>query len=117
MRTPYEPERGPPMDDPEREHFLRRLDEMDRARRRWKVLALAGTPALALLLMIALAAAVTSGLALREKAERIQVESESALREAEDARMETTRALRVAEEARMRAERAFSELPPAEKEP
>ena len=99
------------MTDPEREHLLRRLEKSENARRRWKVLALAGTPALLLLLLIALANVVSGSLALREVVRREQVERARAVRAEEEARMEADmaremaeQALRAAEEARLRAQ-------------
>jgi hypothetical protein len=99
------------MTDPEREHLLRRLEKSENARLRWKVLALAGTPALLLLLLIALANVVSGSLALREVVRREQVERARAVRAEEEARMEADmaremaeQALRAAEEARLRAQ-------------
>ncbi len=104
------------MDDIERQELLRRLDEAERARRRWKVLALVGTPILALLLIIAAGNAVHSVLALREMVKRVRLEQEKALQAEEEARMEAERgieerevAFRAAEEARLRAEHALKE--------
>jgi hypothetical protein len=110
--------------DPEREDLLRRLDEAERSRKRWKVLALAGTPVLAILLIIAAANAITSWFAIRDLAERVRAERESALRAEEEARMEadlalqqSERALRDAEGVHIWAEKALKETPPMEKEP
>jgi hypothetical protein len=104
------------VNDPEREDLLRRLDESDRARRRWKILALAGTPILAVLLIIAVANAVTSWFAMRDMAVRVRAERESALRAEEEARMEadlalqqSERAMRDAEEVQGQAEKALKE--------
>ena len=83
------------MNDPEREDLLHRLDESERARRKWKILALAGTPILALLLILAAANAVSSWFTLREMAEQIREQRKGAL-EAEE------RARREADEARAR---------------
>jgi hypothetical protein len=112
------------MNDPEREDLLRRLDKSERARRRWKILALAGTPVLAVLLIIAAGNAVTSWLALRDMAERVRLEREKAMQAEEEARMEadvaraqSERALRDAEEVHRSAEKALKEDPPMQKEP
>jgi hypothetical protein len=112
------------MNDPEREDLLRRLDESERARRRWKVLALAGTPLLAVLLIIAGANAVTSWFAMRDMAVRVRAERENAMRAKEEARMEaemalqqSERAMRDADEVRVWAEKALKENPPMQKEP
>jgi hypothetical protein len=95
------------MTDPEREHLLRRLEKSENARRRWKVLALAGTPALLLLLVLAVANAVTSSLALREVVKREQAERERAVQAAEEARMEAEEARAMAERAQQAAEEAL----------
>jgi hypothetical protein len=71
------------MNDPEREHLLLRVAELDRARRRWKVLALVGTPALLVLLLLALGNAVSSLVALRAVVLRERQAREDALREVE----------------------------------
>ena len=91
------------MNDPERQELLRRLDEADKARRRWKVLALAGTPILAFLLIISAGNAVTGWLALRETVKR--------------ERDERQRAMQAEEEARLRAEKVLKQEPPMQKEP
>src|SRR5262249_5435265 len=98
--------KGGPMTAPEREHLLQRLEESENARRRWKILALAGTPALALLLVLAAANAVSRSLALREVMKREQVEREGAVQAAEEARMEADMAREIAEQARRAAEEA-----------
>jgi hypothetical protein len=59
--------RSPNVDDAERNHLLARNEELDRARRRWKLVALAGITAFVLL---ALALTVTTSLALQEALER-----------------------------------------------
>ncbi len=114
------------MNDPERQELLLRLAESERARRRWKILALAGTPVLAFLLIIVTGNALTSGLALRGMVKRQREEAEQLKREVEEIRsrleaerdlQEQQEALRAAEEARVRAEGALKERPPAEKEP
>ncbi len=89
------------MTDPERDHLLDRVEELDRNRSRWKVLALAGTPLLLLLFVIALANAVSSSLALREMAKREQVERERAMQAEREAMMQADVSLENAEEARM----------------
>jgi hypothetical protein len=63
-------ERRPTMTDHERDHLLQRLAESERARRRWKVLALVGTPALAVLLVMMAAFGTSSYLALRDALRR-----------------------------------------------
>jgi hypothetical protein len=117
-------ERRPTVNDPEREDLLRRLDVSERARRRWKILALAGTPILAVLLIIAGANAVTSWFAMRDMAERVRAERERAMQAEEEARMEaemardqSERAMRDAEEVHGRAEKALKAEPPMAEEP
>ena len=112
------------MNDPEREDLLHRLDESERARRKWKVLALVGTPILAVLLMIVLGNAVSSWFALREMAEQIREErkraleaAELAIREADEAHATTEQSLVAAKEALMRAEQVLKEKPGVEKDP
>jgi hypothetical protein len=99
------------MTDPERDHLLARLDELDGARRRWKMLALAGTPILFLLLLLAVANAVSSSLTLRDVVKRerqaqqdAQEMAERAAAEAEMARAHAVEALRQAELAQRAAE-------------
>lgn len=58
------------MTDAERDHLLQRLAESERARRRWKWLALAGTPVLAVLLVMMAAFGTSSYLALRDAIRR-----------------------------------------------
>jgi hypothetical protein len=65
-----ERERWANMTDPERDDLLRRLAESERARRRWKVLALAGTPVLAALLVMMAAFGTSSYLMLRDALRR-----------------------------------------------
>jgi hypothetical protein len=60
------------MTDPERDDLLRRLAESERARRRWKWLALAGTPALAVLLVMMSSFGTSSYLMLRDAIRREQ---------------------------------------------
>jgi hypothetical protein len=60
------------MNDTERDHLLRRLAESERARRRWKWLALAGTPLLAGLLAMMAAFGTSSYLMLRDAIRREQ---------------------------------------------
>jgi hypothetical protein len=106
------------MTDPERDHLLHRVEELDRNRRRWKVLALAGTPLLLLLFLLALGNAVSSSLALREMAQREQVARDRAMQAEQEALMQAEVALENAEEARRavkaaqkRAEQAVQNLP------
>jgi hypothetical protein len=98
--------RADAMTDPERDHLLHRVEELDRDRRRWKLLALAGTPLLLLLFLLALANAVSSSLALREMAKREQVERERAMQAEREAMMQAEVALKNAEEARLALEAA-----------
>jgi hypothetical protein len=93
----------PDLDPAERHHLLRRIDELDRARRRWKVLALAGTPVLAVLLVLAVANAVSSSLTLRDVALRGRQARDDALRAAEEARDEAERSRAVAHQALQQA--------------
>jgi uncharacterized protein YuzE len=58
------------MNDAERDDLLRRLAEAERARRRWKVLALLGTPVLGVLLVMAVSFGTSSYLMLREAIKR-----------------------------------------------
>lgn len=60
------------MTDPERDHLLHRLAEAERARRRWKWLALAGTPVLSALLLMMAAFGTSSYLMLRDALRREQ---------------------------------------------
>jgi hypothetical protein len=87
------------MTDPERDHLLSRIGHLECANRRWKWLALAGTPLLALLLLLAGASTVASWVTLRDVAHREWVERER-MREAEE------QALRDAEEALRRVQQA-----------
>jgi hypothetical protein len=60
------------MNDAEREDLLRRFAEAERARRRWKVLALLGTPVLSVLLVMMAAFGTSSYLLLRDAVKREQ---------------------------------------------
>src|SRR5690349_17227677 len=60
------------MTDAERDHLLHRISDLERANRRWKWLALAGTPILALLLVMAMAFGTSSYLTLRDSVRREQ---------------------------------------------
>ena len=82
------------MDDAERDHLLAHVAELDRARRRWKALALAGTPLLATLFALAAVNAVTTSLTLRDVVHRERQAREDAQRAAEEALEEAERALR-----------------------
>ena len=97
------------MTDPERDHLLARIDDLDRARRRWKLLALAGTPVLAVALALALANAVMGALALREVVKREQQAERDARMQAEEALMQAEEALMQSDRARFEAERAREE--------
>ena len=99
--TPCSPVR-PNMDDAEREHLLGRIKDLERARRRWKVVALA-TPVLAVLFGIALANAITTSLTLKEVVQRERQAREDAQRAAEEALQQAAEArLREAEQAQLR---------------
>src|SRR5690348_272100 len=65
------------MTDAERDHLLQRLAEAERARRRWKWLALAGTPLLAALLAMMTAFGTSSYLLLRDALRREQKRGDS----------------------------------------
>src|SRR5689334_13627711 len=65
------------MTDPERDHLLHCLAESERARRRWKWLALAGTPVLAALLAMMAAFGTSSYLMLRDAIRREQAAGDS----------------------------------------
>jgi hypothetical protein len=90
------------MDDAEREHLLSRINELDRSRRRWRLVALA-TPVLAVLFGIALANAITTSLTLKEVVQRERQAREDAQRAAEEALQQAAEArLREAEQAQLR---------------
>jgi hypothetical protein len=63
---------GPTMTDAERDHLLQRISELERAKRRWKWLALAGTPLLGILLVMTAAFGTSSYLLLRDSVRREQ---------------------------------------------
>ena len=86
------------MTDPERDHLLHRVEELDRSRRRWKVLALAGTPLLLLLFLLALGNAVSSTLALRDMAKQEREAREQAMQVLRQAQMEAVAPLKHAQE-------------------
>jgi len=73
------------VDDAELEHLRRRLTESERARRRWKGVALA-TPVLAVLLGIAFVNAVTTSLTLREVVRQEREQRERAVQAEQEAR-------------------------------
>src|SRR5262249_27205624 len=104
------------MDDAERKHLLSRIHELDRARRRWKGVALA-TPVFAVLFGIALANAVTTSLALKDVVKRERQSREDAQRAAEEALQQAAEALeqqarhREALEAATRAREAIERRP------
>jgi hypothetical protein len=87
------PVEEPPVDDAERQHLLRQLAASEKARRRWRGLALAVTPVLAVLLALALANVVTTTLTLREVAKREQAQR----KRAEQAELEARRQLYMAQ--------------------
>jgi hypothetical protein len=90
------------MNDSEREHLLNRISDLERANRRWKVLALAGTPFLALLLVLVAANGFSYYLMFRDARQREQ----QARLEAEEALNQAQNALSQAEVARLEAIRA-----------
>jgi hypothetical protein len=97
------------MNDSEREHLLNRIAGLELANRRWKVLALAGTPLLALLLVLAAANGLSCYLLFRDARHREQqarVEAERALNQAQQAldQAEVTRVQAIQAEARDRVE-------------
>jgi hypothetical protein len=67
-----ERERRPAMNDSERAHLLNRIAELEWANRRWKLLALAGTPLLGILLVMMTAFGTASYLQLRDSVRREQ---------------------------------------------
>ena len=93
------------MDDAEREHLLSRINELDRSRRRWRLVALA-TPVLAVLFGIALANAITTSLTLKEVVQRERQAREDAQRAAEEALQQAERALQQEEVTRQALEAA-----------
>jgi hypothetical protein len=94
----------PNMDDAEREHLLSRINEFDRFRCCWKIVALA-TPVLAVLFGLALANAVTTPFTLREVVERERQEPERVVQEEREACMQAYLAqLRAAQAERAEAE-------------
>ena len=95
--TPCSPV-SPNMDDAEREHLLGRINELERAGRRWRILALA-TPVFAVLFGIALANAITTSLTLKRMVQRERQSLEDARRAVEDALQQ---AAETADEARLR---------------
>jgi len=72
------------VDDAERQHLQRRLEESERARRRWKFVALA-TPVLAVLFGLALVNAVTTSLTLREVVRQEREQRERAVQAEQEA--------------------------------
>jgi hypothetical protein len=102
------------VDDAERQHLQLRLEESERARRRWKVVAVVGTPVLAALFGLALANAVTTSLTLKEVVQRERQTREDAQRatdearqQAEQAEVAAVRALKQEEVARQALEAAL----------
>jgi hypothetical protein len=69
------------VNEPERDHLLRRIAQLDRARRRWKVLALAGT----VLLLLAGGSAVSTWVTLQAIVLREREAQEDARRALDDA--------------------------------
>jgi hypothetical protein len=80
------------VEDAERQHLLNQLAASEKARRGWKVLALAATPLLAVLLVLAVANVISLSLALREVVKQERAERERA----EQAELEARRQLYVA---------------------
>jgi hypothetical protein len=75
-----------PVEDAERQHLLHQLAASEKARRRWRGLALALTPVLAVLLVLALVNVISLSLTLREIVKREQVERERAEQAEQEAR-------------------------------
>ncbi len=92
------------MEDSEREHFLRRLAESEKARRRWRGFALVMTPLLAVLLVLALVNVVGLSLTLREVVKREQAQRERAERAELSARRQLYTAQMARAQAAQRAE-------------
>jgi hypothetical protein len=91
----------------ERDHLLHRIALLERANRRWRLLALAGTPLLALLLLLAVGNGIACYVMFRDARQREQqarVEAERARDRAEVARMQAISA--AARLAREQAENA-----------
>jgi hypothetical protein len=104
------------MDSAERQHLLARLEQSERARRRWKGLALVAIPALALLFALALGNAITASLTLREHVIRERRAAEDALRDVEAARAQAEDALQRSQQAAVEYERAAKLLQRADSE-
>jgi hypothetical protein len=101
------------MNDAERDHLLHRMAQLERVNRRWKLLALAGTPLLALLLLVAAANGVACYVMFRDARQREQqarVEAEETLVRAQQALVEAkvaqVQALQAEERARVEAKDA-----------
>jgi len=105
------------VDDAERNHLLNRINRLDRARRRWKVLALAATPVLAVLFVLALANAVTTSLALKEMVRRERQAHEDAQRAAEEALMQAEEALQQQRQSDQALEAARRAMEAIERQP
>jgi hypothetical protein len=90
------------MNDAERNHLLHRIADLERANRRWKLLALAGTPLLALVLVLAVGNGIACYVMFRDARQR----EEQARVEAENARLQAEEALYRARIAQVQAVRA-----------
>jgi hypothetical protein len=66
------------VEDAERQHLLHQLAASEKARRRWRGLALVVTPVLAVFLVLALVNVVSLSLTLREVVKREQAQRERA---------------------------------------
>jgi S-formylglutathione hydrolase FrmB len=101
------------MTDPERDHLLNRIKELDRARRRWKWLALAGIPVLVVLCLIAAGNGISSYVLLRDRLARERQAAEDSRRAVEEALLRADEALAQKNDALARAladsEKAFVE--------
>jgi hypothetical protein len=94
------------VDDAERAHLLTSIAALERARRRWKVLALTATPALAVLSLLALANVIATSLTLRDAVERERRAREAAEEALYDARVSADQAQMHQAEARQALEEA-----------
>ncbi len=90
------------MHDAEREHLLRKLADSEKARRRWRGLAIVVTPVIAALLVLALVNVVSLSLTLRGMVKREQAQRERAERAERSARRQLYLAEMKAAEAALR---------------
>jgi hypothetical protein len=94
------------VNDDERQHLLARLEKVERACRRWRVLALVAIPTLAVLFVLALGNAITASLTLHEHVMQERRVVENAMQEAEAARDQAEEALQQSQRAAVEYERA-----------